>query len=379
MDREESHSHAVHHGAREGKGETLHPDQKHRPIHRASSCCVVNLNNQTTMNEHQIAPGIYPGLGMTEYHNWKLDKSDLASGPLSNSVLKAFAKNPYAWKRAPDFKPTKAMATGSFFDAAITDPDTLGEFMPVKPETPAPFAVSPYDSYRTAEAKAWKNATIADGKRPLKRSERAEELAAHMAALAVFGDKHKSMSKLASDARCAVMSHAVAGEIMKDADFQVGVVGEVPGGIPAKCLIDILPRYDSPYAKAIVDYKTISTGLDDESVRKAIGRFGYHWQAAWYINLTNKAYKAIGSDRRIEHFILIFQDPTTLEVRVVRLDPGSLANGTNAVKHALLEFVECAANGIRSRYANEMDVLELMPFHADALTHEAEIEAEGAV
>ena len=329
------------------------------------------------MNPHQIAPGIYPGLGMTEYHAWELDKSDLSAGPASNSTLKAFAKNPFAWSMAPDFKPTKAMATGSFFDAAITDPDTLAEFLPVAPAPLAPCVISPHDSYRSKEARGWREDAIAVGKRPLKQDERDAEIVAYSEAVEAYEVKFWAKAKLAADARHAVYSHSVAGAILENADFQVGIVGEVPSGIPAKCLIDILPRYDSPYAKSIVDYKTISTGLDDESVRKAIGRFGYHWQAAWYISLTNKAFKAIGSDRRIEYFVFIFQDPATLEVRVIRLDSGSLANGTNAVKHALLEFVECATNGIRSRYADKMDVLELMPFHADALTHEAEIEAEG--
>ena len=335
------------------------------------------MTTKQTMNEHQIAPGIYPGLGMTEYHNWKLDKSDLSAGPVSCSMLKAFAKNPLAWSMAPDFKPTKAMATGSFFDAAITDPDTLAEFMPVEPEAPSPCVISPYDSFRSKDAKEWRDTAIAAGKRPLKQDERDAELVAYSEAVEAHGIKYAATVKLAADARRAVYSHSVAGAILEKADFQVGIVGEVPGGIPAKCLIDILPRYDSPYAASIVDFKTISTGLDDESVRKAIGKFGYHWQAAFYVSLTNKAYEAIGSDRRIKHFIFIFQDPATLEVRVIRLDSGSLANGTNAVRHALIEFRECAANGIRSRYADEIEVLKLMPFHADADNQEVEIEAEG--
>ena len=330
------------------------------------------------MNEHQLAPGIYPGLGMTEYHNWRLDKSDLRLGPASCSMLKSFAKNPLAWSMAPDFKPTKAMATGSFFDAAITDPDTLEEFMPVAPEPLAPCVISPYASYRSANAKDWREAALMAGKRPLKQDERDAEIVAYSEAIDAHGIKHAAKTKLAADARHAVYSHAVAGAILENVDFQVGIVGEIPGGIPAKCLIDILPRYDSPYAESIVDFKTISTGLDDESVRKAIGKFGYHWQAAFYVNLANKAFEALGSKRRIKYFIFIFQDPQTLEVRVIRLDSGSLVNGTNAVRAAVREFADCAANGIPSRYADQIDVLDLMPFHADAANNEAEIAVEGS-
>ena len=329
------------------------------------------------MNEHQIAPGIYPGLGMTEYHNWKLDKSDLRKGPASCSMLKSFAKNPKEWSMAPDFQPTKAMATGSFFDAAITDPDTLAEFLPVAPAPLAPCVISPHDSYRSKEAKGWRDDAVTAGKRPLKQDERDAEIVAYSEAVEAHGIKHAAKTKLAADARHAVYSHSVAGAILENADFQVGIVGEVPGGIPAKCLIDILPRDDSPDAESIVDFKTISTGLDDESIRKAIGKFGYHWQAAFYVSLTNKAYEAIGSKRQIKSFIFIFQDPATLEVRVIRLADRAIEDGTRAVKNALIEFAECAANGISSRYADKMDVLELMPFHADADNQEVEIEAEG--
>jgi hypothetical protein len=61
---------------------------------------------------------------------------------------------------------------------------------------------------------------------------------------------------------------------MEGAQFQVGVIGEI-GGIPAKCLIDILPDEDGDYGETIVDFKTTSTGLDDESIRKAIGKYKY--------------------------------------------------------------------------------------------------------
>ncbi len=158
-----------------------------------------------------------------------------------------------------------------------------------------------------------------------------------------------------------VRSHPVAGPILEGADCQVGVVYQY-GGIPAKCLIDILPSENGDWGETLVDYKTISTGLDDDSVRQAIGKYRYHWQAAFYRTLFNK----VSEDRQIEDFVFIFQDPNTLEVRVVTLDDDAMALGSRSVGKALENFARCAAEGIQSRYLNKPEKLSLMPYHAMA-------------
>lgn len=281
------------------------------------------------MNPNQIQPGIYPGLGMDVYHGWKLDRSELIDGPISCSMLKAFAPNPYAWARTPDIVQTDAMRKGSLFDLAVTDPDMLD----------ASTVVSPFDSFRSKEAREWKAETIADG-------------------LLITTDEELAKARLAS---VEVRSHHIAGEIMENAQFQVGVVGEI-GGIPAKCLLDILPDGDGDWGETLVDYKTTSFGLDDEGIRKAMGQFKYHWQAAFYRSLFNK----VSTDRNADDFVFMFQDTATLEIRVVRLADDALALGTRAIKSALLEFTRCAHKGIGSRYAKTCTALDLMPYHAMA-------------
>jgi hypothetical protein len=266
--------------------------------------------------------GIYPGLGMAEYHDWKLDKSKLIAGPISCSMLKAFAVNPYAWRWGPEFKQTAAMAMGSLFDAAVTDPQALADN----------YVVSEFSDFRTKAAREWKAEMEESG-----LSIVSEDDLNH----AIEGAK-----------RCR--EHKVAGSLIEGAQFQVGVIGEV-GDIPAKCLIDILPEEES-----LVDYKTIATGLDDESIRKAIGKYKYHWQGAFYRTLFNK----VSTDKIAEDFKLIFQDVTTLEIRVVTLSEDAMALGTQSVKVALKEFARCAHKGIRSRYEETDESIDLMPYHA---------------
>ena len=266
-------------------------------------------------------------MGMKEYLAWKLDKSVIIDGPISCSMLKAFAPNPYAWVRTPDITQTDAMRKGSLFDLAVTDPDELDKQV----------VVSPFDSFRSKESQQWKKEVLEEGK-------------------LISTDEEIGKARLAS---ASVRSHSVAGEILKGADFQVGVIGDI-GRIPAKCLIDILPDVNGEWGESIVDYKTTSNGLDDEAIRKTIGQYKYHWQGAFYRSLFNK----VSTNRHIEDFTFIFQDTMTLEVRVVNLHTDAMALGTRAVKSALVEFAKCAHKGIGSRYAKSCDDLDLMPYHA---------------
>ena len=273
-----------------------------------------------------IEKGIHNGLGMEEYHAWKLDKANLIEGPISCSMLKQFAKNPFAWLRAEPFKPSAAMQTGSLLDAALTEPDTLE----------ARCVISPYENYRTKEAQTWRDETLAEGKM-------------------IVTEESLENAKACAH---AVRSHEIAGAILDGAEFQVGVVGDC-GGIPAKCLMDIVPGR-GPYEETLCDYKTTSGGLDDEAIRKTIGNFQYHWQAAFYRTLYNQ----VSEDRLCEQFAFIFQDPSTREVRVVTLADDALALGTRAVGNAVQEFVTCAHRGIKSRYAKTNSTLDLLPYAA---------------
>jgi hypothetical protein len=275
-----------------------------------------------------IKPGIHIGLGMEEYHAWNLDKDNLQAGPISCSMLKQFAKNPFAWLRAEPFKPTAAMQTGSLLDAALTEPETLD----------ARCVVSPYENYRKKEAQEWKANALDQGR-------------------LIVTEESLENAKACAE---AVRSHDVAGAMLDGADFQVGVVGSI-GKIPAKCLIDIVPGRGE-YEETLVDFKTTSGGLDDEAIRKTMGQYQYHHQAAFYRTLYNQ----VSEDRLCEQFAFIFQDPMTREVRVVTLADDALALGTRGVGAAVKEFAQCAYKGIRSRYEKTNSTLDLMPYHAMA-------------
>jgi len=252
-------------------------------------------------------------MGMDEYHSHKLDKANLKAGPISCSMLKQFSKNPYSWRFGnTEFTPTAAMQTGSLFDLCLTEPDTIGDRVVAKA----------FDNYKTKAAQEWRDEMLAKG-----------------AIIATQAEIDHAMK--AAD---AVRGHKVAGEILDGCRFQVGAVAEIHG-IPAKCLIDIEPAFESEWGETLVDYKTTSFGLED--VTSAISKFGYHIQAAFYRSLKNTADK----ERYCEDFAFIFQDVNTLEVRVVKLSADAMNLGVRYVRKAVQEFARCAERGIGSRYA----------------------------
>ena len=303
-----------------------------------------------------VKPGVYSGMGMEAYHDWKLDKDSLIDGPISCSMLKAFDSNPYAWSISADFKRTEAMRTGSLFDAALTDPESMNDESLFKGRPSFDDAVVlPFDSLRTNAAKAWKASMEAEGHRVISQKDKdAEMIALNDWRMTVSSEKERALK--AAD---IVREHPIAGEIMQGAEFQVGIIGEI-GGIPAKCLLDILPRPDGEWPETIFDYKTTSMGIDDDSIRKSIGQFKYHWQAAFYRTMFNKFH----TDRVCDQFGFIFQCVKTLEVRVVTLHEDDLILGGRAIRNALKKFAKCAHNGIESQYLKSVPDVKLMPYHA---------------
>src|SRR6056300_1141800 len=87
----------------------------------------------------------------SQYHTeLTLDRSDIFSPEswLSKSaVFELYQSSLYKWRYYPrQFSPTPAMAWGSLVDTIITAPEDLH----------TEFSISPFDSFRTKEAREWK-------------------------------------------------------------------------------------------------------------------------------------------------------------------------------------------------------------------------------
>ena len=152
-------------------------------------------------------PGIHFGVSEAEYH-----AVGHAQGVVAKSLLWKFAANPYVWKYGPPQEVTPAMDWGSLVDCLALNPERLDE----------DFVVSPYDEFRTNEAKAWR---AAQTKTVIKQAE---------------------LSR-ACLAAAKVKNNPFAANFLNGANTQVSIVcnGIEPQtgmGFRAKCRLDIVPR-----------------------------------------------------------------------------------------------------------------------------------------
>jgi hypothetical protein len=120
---------------------------------------------------------------MAEYHAWSLDRAKLIDGPISCSMLKSFAPNPYEWLHTPERKQSDAMRTGTLFDAAVTDPKELETLIPLPVRNFDKIAMAPYEHFKTKEAQEWKRVQIAAGMEVMKQEEYAKAKTGHQEAL----------------------------------------------------------------------------------------------------------------------------------------------------------------------------------------------------
>lgn len=247
------------------------------------------------------SPGIHFNVSEADYHAVGPDKA------LSKSSLWDFYPSPWAWTRREPKKVTEAMIWGSLVDCLLLQPFELGNC----------FAISPYDEFRTNEAKAWRDAQ----RLPIA----SKQVLADATAAAEILRKNSIVKMLACSSK-----------------FQVSVFAsvqfpEIETPYAAKCRIDILPT--SPKAKALWDLKTVASL---NKLEWTILDRGYHVQAAWYLDLFNLA---TGDDR--DSFGFIFQESKPpYEIALVELDSDAIAAGREWYTKAVQRWHECQTTGI---------------------------------
>lgn len=304
-------------------------------------------------DEDKLPPGIHFDLGMDRYHAWRLDKSNLGAGPISASMLKSFAVSPYAWLNTSEKTSSPAMINGSIVDAAVTEPHRLRSVVESYYGLPQDLEVAPFDDFRSKEAREWKAEAEAAGLKFVsgdKYAQMKEEAEVKISAIIEHAEKCAK----------AVREHPIAGEMLKGADFQVGIVGEI-AGIPAKCLIDILPASDGDYCETLVDLKTTANGLDDESITRTMTKFRYHWSAGFYRTLANQVFE----DRCFTDFAHIYIDTATFEVRVAKMSEDAILMGSKCIGHAVKEYIKASKEGIKSKYLDAIDEIGITAYAAE--------------
>lgn len=233
-----------------------------------------------------------------------------AFSAVSKSTLWKFAKNPHKWLLTKDeaMAPTASMNWGSLVDCCLLQPQELSQR----------FAVSSFPDFRTKEAQAWRDSQTVP-----------------IVTLAQVAE-----AKKAAD---LIRAHHFAGAILDGATAQVsalveGVEEKTGERFKGKCRIDIVPDAAGAFGDWLVDLKTT------QSISKlpaTIAEFGYHAQAAWYLDMFNAA----SGENRTRWGFVFQESEAPYEIAVIELDADSIAKGREWYLAALEKWCQSHKTG----------------------------------
>lgn len=172
------------------------------------------------------------------------------------------------------------------------------------------------DDWRTNAAKAARTEAREAGKRPL--------LSKDLVRARALAD--------------AVLTHPIAGALV---DGRVGVPErsvlwvDEPTGEYCRAMLDVFPHLDDP-APIAVDVKTTESGLDDRSIARTVLSYGYHQQAAHYLD----GLASVGLVTARFLFVFVTKDPPHL-VAVRHLSHAFLELGRARNRRALDRWAYC--------------------------------------
>ena len=249
----------------------------------------------------------------SEYHfRLKLDRRDIFSPDswLSKStVFELYQSSLYKWRYFErTFKTTDAMTWGSLVDCLITAPDDFA----------AQFAVSPFDSFRTKDAKEWKAEKNESG-------------------VAIVTEDLITKAKQAT--QHLTETHEVAAEIINNSAKQVVMLNKIQTPfsdkpINLKALADFVPN-NKPY---LADLKT-TNDFTPNGFAKTIAKYGYHVQASHYLDMWNAA----NPDDQRDRFLIIWQDSKApYEVAISEIPQSDIFDGRDLFTHLLGKIIRAA-------------------------------------
>lgn len=240
-------------------------------------------------NPFTVAKVVGVGVDPEAYHRNPSKRGEVEY-VMSRSDLMEFARCPHRWVMGykEDDADTKATLYGSIIDTLVLDPDRFdGKFA----VAPSKYPAKGKKKDDPEVEKDWnRNATYcqeweaAQGKRVIVKNDLMTQ--AENAVKLLFGDRQ-------------------IADFINDSDKQVMVIGEYDDSdtgitVPVKAMIDLVPRLSSAFDRALGDLKTANNAAPIGWGRQCYN-FGYHWQAAFYLDLY---VAATGDDRNtFQHII----------------------------------------------------------------------------
>jgi PDDEXK-like domain of unknown function (DUF3799) len=257
-------------------------------------------------------PGIHEGVPFELYRSdditTKDDKASVIGKAVSKSLITSFAPDPGAWKSSPPKVSTKAMKSGSLLDCLLTTPD----------EMDLRYRVSPFDSFRTNEAKAWREGMENRG-------------------IEVITQDQIDNATAQSN---AIITHPVAGKLILGSRRQVAFRHRTKYGFDAKGLIDIVPEDND----TLVDLKTCEPGAleSKRSLQRHIFDWEYHVQAGAYC----EGFSIAAGEERTKFKFIFVSSKVPFRVAVIALPLAAIIFGADQYRAGMKRFAECIETDI---------------------------------
>lgn len=251
----------------------------------------------------QLPIGLHRGIPAAQYH--------ADQGSVSNTMLSAMNKSPahcywlHLAPGRPERQPTDAMLAGTLTHTAILEPKAFQSRYVVKPAGMR---------FSTKEGMAWRD---------------------QQTATIISGDDFEA----AAAQREAVHRVTALANLLRTGDAETSVFWhDKATGLRCRARPDWL-HWNSDKSITPLDIKTIND-LTPEAVQRAISTYGYHRQAAHYVN----GLEAIGL--HVDEFVFGFVSSSYpyLSAAFV-LDDESMAQGRDEVDELLSRFKECQKMG----------------------------------
>lgn len=245
------------------------------------------------------------------------------------STLKAMADSPAHYLAALNVgrTDTPALRFGRLVDCFLFSPA----------EYAARYVISPFDDFRTKDAKAWRDDAIESGREVVK------------------GDEANEARTLAK----AVFRHPIARSYIEAGRFQVPMVWTDPAtGLLCKGLADLVGAPGSAVGSFLIDGKSART-IDKRQYLAQAARLGYHCQLGHYRN--GCRYALNFDPETIGH--IVYEKGQPYDVGVLTFDRAVIDSAEVAVDELLSKVAYCRErNEWPGRYPNvEIVTMDDMP------------------
>lgn len=240
---------------------------------------------------------------------------------MSSSAMKEFWRCPRRWKDGYKSPSSPALKWGSLLDMRLTQPDTFNATYVVEPETyPAEvkkvWVQKPW-TYQADYCKEWRRNSLP--MIPISREE---------------------LEKV-ERATARIMNDDLLSDFVSSSDRQVwlaAVWNDKATGIkvPIRCLVDFVPRADTPWNQILGDLKT----TQNASLRRfsaQVYQLSWHVQSALYLDV----YKAASGEDRGGWSFIVQENFEPYQTARRILDPSYIELGKRTYESMLKSYCQC--------------------------------------